>query len=135
MRKKLIFILLTFVLAFNLFAYTTVKQVGKISIRVGTSSRNIMPFLEKVATEWSKYFESIYAEYHENKIFINIKASGLYLTFDEIYNVSCAVVDEAMRNYPLSDIQILVLANPSDRAWHKLKWTIQTGKITGYEEE
>jgi hypothetical protein len=127
--------MLTFILAFNLFAYTTVKQVGKILIRMGSSSRNVMPFLEKIATDWNKYFESIYADYRENKIFININASGLYLTYEEIYNVSCAVVDELMRAYPLCDANISIFAHPQDRGWHKLEWVIEAGKISAYQED
>jgi hypothetical protein len=132
MHKKIIFILLTFILSFNLFAYTITKQVGKVSLRVGASSRDIMPFLEKVAVNWGKYFDYVYADYRNEKIFINIKANGLYLTFEEIEKAGYTIANETALTYPLCDANIFIFAHPLDRSWQKMEWVLKEGKITDY---
>lgn len=135
MYKKLFFILLAFTLTLNLFAYNIVKKIGSVSVTVGDSNRQIMPFLEKIVASWGKYFERIYADYRKNKIFININANGSYLTFEEIKNASCAVVDEVMRTYPFCDANVTVFAHPCDKSWQRLEWVVQDGKIADFKEE
>lgn len=136
MLKKILFILLVSAISVKLFAYPPAeKKIGKVLIKAGTSSRDIMPFLEKIAANWGKYYASIYADYRENQIFIKLKGSARYLTFEEIKEASSCLTDEVMHTYPLCDASVIVFAHPQDRGWHKLEWVIKAGKIAGYEED
>lgn len=110
------------------------RKINNVAVEVGRGTRDIMPFLEKVASRWGQYFDRVYGIYREEHILININANSLYLTFDEIANVGNALAREVAVSYPLCKVTIIISVPKYGETWRKLQWEIENGEIVSYSE-
>jgi hypothetical protein len=136
MYRRIIFIILcvSLVLPSGIFASTVKTKVGNVVVESGPSSREIRPFLEKIASTWGKYLKRVYGVYRDDQILINIKIKQLNFTSNEISKMGNNIARELAVTYPLSAATLIISVPANDETFHKLQWEIDNGEIIGYSD-
>ncbi len=132
--KRTIFIFIAVLLFCNIYVSGAQYIIGNVLIETGYSDKDMRSFLESSAVKYDKYFSKIYGENNNRHIIIKLYSRGQNLTFEEIKNKGYSFAAELVLAYPSYSMEISVFPSSADKSWHVIRWEIEAGQITTFQE-
>jgi len=134
MKKLLLFIFIT-IFYFNVFAVSPQKRYfDDLLVESGTSTKDIMPLLTKIAEQQQIYFKHkgyfrrIYGQYRGNRILIKIYSNGKVNSAEELEVVVDQILHNIITRYPSSEGRLEVIPFSSD-PWDLMVVEFKNGKV------
>ncbi|MCK5580898.1 MAG: hypothetical protein KAJ18_06455 [Candidatus Omnitrophica bacterium] len=135
-KKKYVFFLSLIILfCQSPNAYSFPPQQRKYDntlLETGTSTKDILPLLEKIASVYGAYCERIYGQYRRGYVLVFLNSNGKVLSVKELEDLGSSVTRMIMNNFPESEGRVEFKPSASD-SWDSFKIVFNKGNITSKE--
>lgn len=103
--------------------------VLSVLLESGTSTRDIMPLLEKMAKFYGKYTERIYGQYRTGHILIFFNSKGGFRNVKELDDLGNHLAAMVIKEFPRDEGRVDIVPASSD-FWDKYEVYFSRGKVT-----
>jgi len=134
-KKYVLLLFLIIILCHFINAYSFPPKQHKYDntlIETGTSTKDILSFLEKIAGVYGSYCERIYGQYRKGYVLVLLNSNGKVSGVKELENIGQNVTRMIMNTFSESEGSVEIIPGESD-SWDSFKIIFYKGNITSKE--